>query len=207
MHPNPAFRPQQDDLAALFVREIGFAAIFAGTPDGPRVAHAPVVLGDDATTLQFHLARGNGLTKHLDGANALVVVQGPDAYISANWYADAAMAVPTWNYIAVEMEGTARKLDDGGLVAQLDALSALHEARVGESPPWTREKMDPNYFGRLTGAITGFEMRITAWRPTLKLSQNKPADERERLAAKVEASGHGAVAHLMRQLGGDKENI
>ena len=29
MHPNPVFRPRQDDLAALFVREIGFAALFA----------------------------------------------------------------------------------------------------------------------------------------------------------------------------------
>ena len=36
MHPNSAFRPDHDDLAAMFVREIGFAAIFAGTPDGRR---------------------------------------------------------------------------------------------------------------------------------------------------------------------------
>jgi transcriptional regulator len=36
MHPNSAFRPKQEDLAALLVREIGFAALFASTPDGPR---------------------------------------------------------------------------------------------------------------------------------------------------------------------------
>ena len=204
MHPNPAFRPRQDDLAALLVREIGFAAIFAATPDGPRVAHAPVVLSADATTLQFHLARGNGLTKHLAGAPALAVVQGPDAYVSANWYADAATAVPTWNYVAVEMEGVARKLEDAELVAQLDTLSTLHEARVGENPPWTRAKLDASHFARLTSAITGFEMRISAWRPTVKLSQNKDAAERERVAAGIERTGHGALAHLMRQLAGDK---
>src|SRR3546814_10012479 len=78
MHPNSAFRPRQDDLAELLVREVGFAAVFASTPDGPRVAHAPVVLSDDRTTLQFHLARGNALTRHLGGAIALAVVQGPD---------------------------------------------------------------------------------------------------------------------------------
>src|SRR3546814_9334697 len=44
MHPNSAFRPRQDDLAELLVREVGFAAVFASTPDGPRVAHAQVVL-------------------------------------------------------------------------------------------------------------------------------------------------------------------
>jgi len=200
MHPDPSFRPKRDDLSALFVREIAFAGIFADTPDGPRVAHAPVVLNEDATTLQFHLSRGSGLTKHIDGATALAVVQGPDAYVSASWYT-APDQVPTWNYVAIEMEGALRKLDDAELVAQLDTLSAQHEARVGANPPWTRDKMNPALFSRMCGAITGFEMRITAWRSTLKLSQNKAPDDRERVAAGIEASGHGALAHLMRQLG------
>lgn len=203
MHPNSAFRPRQENLAELLVREIGFAAIFASTSDGPRVAHAPVVLSDDRATLQFHLARGNALTRHLDGASALAVVQGPDAYISANWYADADQ-VPTWNYVAIEMEGVAQRLDDAALIAQLDTLSAQHEARVGANPPWTREKVNPALFSKMTGAITGFEMRITAWRPTIKLSQNKSADERERVIEGIEATGHGALAQLMRHLGGDR---
>lgn len=203
MHPNSAFRPRHDDLAELLVREIGFAAVFAATPDGPRVAHAPVVLSDDRSTLQFHLARGNALTRHLGGATALAVVQGPDAYVSASWYADADQ-VPTWNYVAIEMEGTVRQLDDAALIAQLDTLSASYEARVGANPPWTRDKMNPALFSKMTGAITGFELRITAWRPTIKLSQNKPADERDRVIAGVEASGHGALAQLMRHVGGDK---
>lgn len=200
MHPDPSFRPKQDDLPALFVREIAFAGIFAGTPDGPRVAHAPVVLSEDATTLQFHLSRGGGLTKHMDGATALAVIQGPDAYVSASWYT-APDQVPTWNYVAIEMEGVVRKLAVAELVAQLDTLSAQHEARIGANPPWTRDKMNPALFGKMCGAIIGFEMRITAWRSTLKLSQNKAPDERERVAAGIEASGHGALAHLMRQLG------
>lgn len=203
MHPNTDFRPKQDDLAAMFVREIGFAAIFASTPDGPRVAHAPMVLSDDGSMLQFHLARGNALTRHLAGAPTLAVVQGPDAYVSASWYADADQ-VPTWNYVAVEMEGTPRKLDDAELIAQLDILSASHEARIGANPPWTRAKMNPALFSRMTGAITGFEMRVTAWRPTLKLSQNKSTSERERVIAGLDAGGHGALAQLMRHLGGDR---
>jgi transcriptional regulator len=61
--------------------------------------------------------------------------------------------------------------------------------------------MNPARFSQMTGAITGFELRITAWRSTLKLSQDKAPGERERVAAGIEASGHGALAHLMRQLG------
>lgn len=204
MHPNPAFRPKVDDLAALLVREIGFAALFASTPDGPRVAHVPILLSKDAATLQFHLARGNGLTRHVDGSTLLAVVQGPDAYVSPGWY-EAADQVPTWNYVAVEMEGVAHKLDDAALIAQLDALSAQHEARIGANPPWTRDKMSPAVFSKMTEAITGFEMRVTAWRPTVKLSQNKPVDERERVSAGLDATGHGALAQLMRHLAADKE--
>src|SRR3546814_15902474 len=108
MHPNSAFRPRQDDLAELLVREIGFAAIFAATPDGPRVAHTPVVLSEDRGTLQFHLARSNAMTRNLGGTTALAVVQGPDACVSARRYA-AGDQVPTWNYVAIERGGGARK--------------------------------------------------------------------------------------------------
>src|SRR3546814_17794169 len=113
--------------------------------------------------------------------------------------------MPTWNYVAIEMEGVVRKLDDAELVAQLDTLSAAHEARVGANPPWTRAKMNPALFSKMTGAIVGFEMRIAAWRPTIKLSQNKSTDERGRVIAGVEATGHGALAELIRPLGGARE--
>ena len=42
MHPNNAFRSNDDPLA--FVAAHGFAHIFGQTPDGPRVAHAPVLV-------------------------------------------------------------------------------------------------------------------------------------------------------------------
>jgi transcriptional regulator len=37
------------------------------------------------------------------------------------------------------------------------------------------------------------------------LSQNKPHEERERVIDGIRASGHGALAQLMRHLGGDRE--
>ena len=66
--------------------------------------------------------------------------------------------------------------------------------------------MNPAQFSKMTGAIVGFEMRIAAWRPTIKLSQNKSADERDRVIAGVEVTGHGAIAQLMRHLGGDRKD-
>ncbi|MDX2209742.1 MAG: FMN-binding negative transcriptional regulator [Sphingopyxis sp.] len=199
MHPNPAFRPKDEDIAALLVREIGFAAIFLTTPDGPRVAHVPVLLAPDDRTLRFHLARGNALTKHLDGATALAVVQGPDAYVSPADYGDDAQ-VPTWNYVTVELEGRARQTSRDALITLLDDVSAAHEGRIAADPPWTRAKMDPAQFSRMVDAIIGFEIDVTAWRTTLKLSQNKAPDMASRVQTALAARGHGALAQLMQHL-------
>jgi transcriptional regulator len=197
MHPNAAFRAADRAVADALIDEIAFAAIFAITPGGPRVAHAPL-LRTGADTFRFHLARGNALTRHLDGAATLAVLQGPDAYISARWYTEPAQ-VPTWNYVAVEIEGTVRRLDDGELPGLIDALSNVHEARVTHGTPWTMTKMPDAKLQPMLGAITAFELHASDIRTTIKLSQNKSADERERVAAGLDAEGASAMAALVRE--------
>ena len=197
MHPNALFRSDDRALLAALLDEIGFGMVFMTTPDGPRVAHTPLLAaGEDK--VRFHVSRGNALAKHLAGAEALVVINGPDGYVSPRWYADP-NPVPTWNYVALELEGPVRRLEAEETTALLDALSARHEGRL-EGAPWTRDKMDPAKFRQLLAGIVGFELEIRARRPTLKLSQNKPAEERERVAAGHEATGAAGVAHLVRTL-------
>ena len=198
MHPNPAFRSDDRDLFAALIRESGFGMVFLTTPEGPRVAHVPLLL-TEAGTLRFHLARGNALTRHLDGAQALAVVNGPDGYVSARWYADPDQ-VPTWNYVALEMEGTVSRLDRDGLLALLEDVSAHHEGRVTQGTAWTMDKMDTAKRDRMMEMIVGFELAIETWRPTVKLSQNKPAAEWERIVAGLKDEGRLAIANLMERV-------
>jgi transcriptional regulator len=130
----------------------------------------------------------------------LMVVNGPDAYISPDWYGLDHNQVPTWNYLALELQGAVTRMDRDALVAQVEALTAAQEARLSPKPVWTRDKMDEGVFDKMIGAIIGFEMRITAWRGTAKLGQNKPEAAREGAAAALDACGQSAVAHLMRTL-------
>ena len=199
MHPNSAFR--WDDRAALrgFGEAIGFGMLFAPTPDGPRVAHVPFVFLDEGR-IGFHIARGNGIAKHLAGSDALLVVNGPDGYVSPDWYQLDNNQVPTWNYLAAEFEGPVSPMETEGLVAQIDGLTEMHESRLAPKPVWTRGKMDEGRFEKMLGAIQGFELRVTGWRGTSKLGQNKPVDARLRAADAVEAAGNLALAHLMREL-------
>jgi transcriptional regulator len=194
MHPAPAFRSDEDWLATA--AEIGFAHIFVAGADGPMVVHAPVTLHD--RRLRFHVARSNRATPHLPGAIAVASVQGVDGYISPNWYATPVDQVPTWNYVAVEIDGVLTSLDEPALLEQLDALAAVHEPRVNPVAPWTRDKTDPRRIEALLRGICGFELRPTAVRGTRKLSQNKTVADRAGVVAGLEAIGHDALAAAMR---------
>jgi len=197
MHPTPAFRYGDTEYRNRLIREIGFATIFLQTADGPHAAHTPVHLTDD-NILRFHLARGNALTRHLHGETALAVINGPDAYISARWY-DADNQVPTWNYIAYELSGAVKRSDPDGLPALLELLSDHHESQLDHGKPWTMSKMQPEYLEKMLRGIVGFELTVETVRETVKLSQNKPTAERERLAAGLESEGKHEMAKVMRE--------
>lgn len=197
MHPNPLYRTEDRALMESLIAEIGFGMVFAQTPDGPRVAHTPLLTTGDGA-VQFHLARGNALSRHLDGATALIVVNGPDAYVSPRWYANRD-TVPTWDYVALEIEGRVRRMADEGLEAFLHAAIEKHEMRLA-GEPWLAAESSEKVWAGLFRGIVGFELEVLGWRPTLKLSQNKSAEERVRIADGLEAAGHGALAHLVRNI-------
>lgn len=197
MHPNPLFRSGDRAWLGALVDRVGFGMVFLTTADGPRVAHMPLLrCGEDR--LRFHLSRGNALTRHLEGARALVVVNGPDGYVSPRWYDDRA-TVPTWDYVALELEGTIRQLTCDELEELLYRSIEENESQLsGEK--WTAGETPQPMWDKLAAAITGFELAIEEWRPTLKLSQKKSASERERIASQHAANGKGALAAAMREL-------
>jgi transcriptional regulator len=195
VHPNLTFRWDDDEAMLDMVGSVAFTRIFAATDAGPRVAHVPVLVCT-GPALRFHLANGNALASAIDGRVALALTEGPNAYLSANWYVDVRGAVPTWNYTAVECEGPVRRLDRGALIELVDTLSARLEPRVGEN--WTRAKMDPARFEAMLGAITAFELRIEDLRGTRKVSQNKSDDEVAGVLRGMAASGATDMAEAIR---------
>ncbi|NMW30720.1 FMN-binding negative transcriptional regulator [Altererythrobacter sp. RZ02] len=197
MHPNPSYRSDDRALMETLLDEIGFGTVFLTTPDGPRVAHTPLVSTGDGA-VQFHIARANALARHLDGATALAVINGPDAYVSPRWYSNR-KTVPTWDYISLELEGRVRHMDDDGLEALLHTLIERGETRLG-GDQWNAQETPADIWAKLFGAIRGFELEILAWRPTLKLHQGTTAEDRANIASGLENSGSPALAQLMRTL-------
>lgn len=195
MHPSPAFAWTEEGQMLDFVGCRGFAHIFVAGPDGPYVAHAPVlVMGN--RRIQFHLARSNRAASSFAGARVLASVSDLDAYHSANWYASENQ-VPTWHYQVVEIEGPAREISHDELVAQLDGLSAKFEAIFQPSSPWTREKMDPRRFEALTRALVGFEIEPEAIRGSRKFNQHKSGADIEANVRGLTEAGRADVAHAI----------
>ena len=200
MHPARLFHVDDAEplLAQLAARP--FVTI-AAAPDGrPRVAHAPAVVRrlGDGLAIDFHLSRGNALSPFLSqGFRAVAVSLGPDAYVSPDWYESADQA-PTWNYVSVEAEGPVSVLDEAGLIAQVDALSAQEEARLLPKPPWTRAKMRPGLFESMLRGIVGARLTVERLQGVSKLGQNKGEADR---AGVIQALGGHPLARLMEDRG------
>ncbi|MFL6845069.1 MAG: FMN-binding negative transcriptional regulator [Allosphingosinicella sp.] len=197
MHPNRKFQLTDREAMAALVRELGFGLILVSAAEGLRAVHVPVLL--DGDRLRFHVSRRNDVTAALTAGNdALFVATGPHAYISPEWYG-LEDRVPTWNYVAVELEGPVRTLDEGELAQLVDDLSGENEARLAPKAPWTRDRMGEGRFDALLKAIVGFEMRVAQWRGTAKVDQDKPAEVRSRIAEALSQRGEAAMAEIMRK--------
>ena len=188
MHPNPVFRRQTREWALAFARERGFGALTATGPEGVLAAHVPFVLDDDRVLA--HLVRVNPLARHLGGgpADALLIVPGPDGYVSPDWYGEAQM-VPTWNYVAVHLRGVLQLLDDTALRPILDRLSHTFETRLAPKPPWKTDKVDDALLSRMARQIVPVEMSLKTVESTVKLNQNRSAAARAGAAAALAAGG------------------
>jgi transcriptional regulator len=195
VHANRKFWWDDKSEILEFIQHTAFAHLFVQGPDGPLVAHVPVVVTREGN-LRFHLAKSNPVTRAIEGAVALASFGGEDAYISPDWYGSDDQ-VPTWNYVTAEVRGPVTRLSDTELAAQLDDLSAEHEARLLPKRPWTRAKMSPGLFEGMLKAIVGFEMTADSVAGTLKLGQNKQVEDRMAAIVGLRAAGAMAVADLM----------
>lgn len=197
MHPNRKFHIRDRQAMASLVRELGFGVLFVSAADGPRSVHVPVLL--DGDRLRFHVSRGNAVhSTLLEGARALFVATGPHAYISPEYYG-LEDRVPTWNYVAVELEGPVRPMEPEALVSLLDDMSDEQEARLAPKRPWTRDKMSEGRFEGLLKAISGFEMLVADWRGTAKVDQDKPEEVRNRIADALAERDERDMAAAMRK--------
>lgn len=171
------------DAAAIarLLHEHPFATLITPGDAEPLVSHVPLQYRPapgSKGVLLGHLARANPHGQHFAGRASVAVFHGPHAYVSPSWYADPANAVPTWNYAVAHVHGQADLMDDAETRALLDEL--VHRYEGGRDQPWHLQ-LAGRPLAAMLGAIVGFRLTIERIDAKFKLSQNRSADDRERV--------------------------
>jgi transcriptional regulator len=190
MYVPSAFAPADDAVHELLARHRAADLVTVG-PGGLTATMLPFLFDARRRTLRGHLARNNDHWRTVDGASALVIVRGPDAYISPSWYATKAehgRVVPTWNYVTAHVHGVVTVHDDPAWVGDLvRELTDRHEA--GRATPWSVDDAPPKFYAGQLRAIVGVEMAIERIEAKFKLSQNRPAADVDGVIEGLRAAG------------------
>jgi transcriptional regulator len=194
MHIKPAFKLSDVEQARSIARAHPFATIVT---DDLRATHMPCLVDEEADGLVIlgHVAHADPVAEALAGP-VLLIFQGPHGYVSASWYEQD--TIPTWNHVTLHVRGTPQRLDDP--LPVLERTVDHFEAAVEQ--PWSLRRLGDG--ARETAeAVVAFRLRAESWHAEGKLSQDKPADERARLIAGLEAPGpyrNAPLAALMRRV-------
>jgi len=186
------FSIEDRDALDRLIRDHPFGLLIAQVGGRPYATHLPFLL--DGERLLAHVARGNPHWRSMDGkTEMLAVFSGPHAYVSPRWYAEGP-AVPTWNYIAVHVYGAPRVIDDTASVrGLLERLVDEYEAGA-----WTVAGQDADYVDRMVRGVVAFELPVQRIEGKFKLSQNRPAGDRQRVADELVNSPDPTAADLGR---------
>lgn len=193
------FKETDPERLVALLRDYPFGMLVTVRAGLPCVNHIPLLYErrqDGTQVLRGHVAKANPQWQDLaENQTALVVFQGPHAYVSPRWY--EIPGVPTWNYAVVHVYGKARLLHDASaLEALLVQLTTVYEST--QSTPWKPE-LSGEHREKLLGMIVGFEIEIQEMQGKFKLSQNRPENDRHNVIQQLQKSPFtSAVATLMQ---------
>ena len=199
---------QEHDLGRLHqhMLDTRLAVLVSHGEQGLLATHLPVLVDTgegEFGTVYAHLARANRQWQDLEqGAEALLVFPGADAYVSPSYYpskADNPKVVPTWNYLAVHAYGPAEVVHDAAkLLTIVSRLTQRHEQ--GRSEQWKVDDAPADYIDGMLRAIVGIRLPIARLQGARKLSQNRSAEDiagvREGLGASTDYLDNQLAAQM-----------
>jgi transcriptional regulator len=204
MYRPTAFREDRLQVLHALMRAHPLAQLVTAGAGGLMANPLPFLIDSDVSekgTLRGHLARANNQLPALrEGAEALIIFQGPQAYVTPSWYpskAEDGKVVPTWNYVTVHAWGTPCIVEDADwLQRQLTDLTMAQEQARSEA--WAVADAPAPFIATLKKAIIGLEIPIARIEGKWKVSQNRSeADSRGVVEGLRGEGGNEAMAELI----------
>ena len=185
MYTPTQFKVEDVAEAHTLMRAHPFAILITQGADGMFATHLPTILkmGGPANLgrIECHVARPNPQWRNFaPDTDALMIFQGPEAYIRPGWYPSKAehdKVVPTWNYAVAHAYGRLEVVQDPAwLLTHVSELSQQQEAPY--RAPWSTADAPENFLTMLARGIVGLKLAITRLEAKAKMSQNREPRDR-----------------------------
>lgn len=201
MRKNHHFSLDDPEAVKRLIRENPWVTLVSMTSRGLIASHYPVLLDEtrDQISVVSHVGRPDEKLHELGATEALLIVEGPNGYISPGWYDDQP-AVPTWNFVVAHLYGVPEVLSDA---ENLQVLGRLVDHF--EDPMPTPRRMDGTpdnaaYARDIVGGTMGFRFTATRFVAKNKMSQNKDDATIERVLQGLESPGPYRNRPLAREM-------
>jgi transcriptional regulator len=191
------FEASTADIAA-FVREQMLALVVTSAGNDTLTTPLPLLADTDATgavtSFLGHFALSNPQVELVRRQpRALILFQGPHAYISPGWVSRPGWA-PTWNYMLAQFQAEISLLPQDND----EAIRALVTALEGDGPDsWRVERVGKRY-APMVQRVVAFRAAVVSSRGRFKLGQDETD---ETFAEIVAALGDAPLAGMMRRRG------
>lgn len=179
MYIPPDFEVADSAAVITLVDRFPFGLLATNEEPYPRLTHLPMIaeLRDGELWVLGHVARANGHAQSIGNqCPATIAFQGAHAYVSASWYEEPYVTVPTWNYTAAHLCGTLREGDAWDVLVRLTA-----KFERGGADAWDPQRLETDFREKQLRGIVAFEMRAERVYAKAKLSQNRTSADRMRV--------------------------
>lgn len=158
--------------------------------------------GSGFGTFIGHVSLNNEMWKTPANEDALAIFQGPNTYITPNWYATKAEThevVPTWNYAAVHAWGRITvHHDDKFKRMAVGLLTKIHEST--NDIAWKMGDAPQEFLTSQLEGIVGFEFEVTRLKAKWKLNQNRTEADRAGVIDGLAARNTGDDSAIRRMM-------
>ncbi|QLD13084.1 FMN-binding negative transcriptional regulator [Microbacterium oleivorans] len=191
MRRTPDYAVGDADWVKALVRENPWASLISFVPGRGLVAsHYPIMLEEDtdAIVIVSHVGRPDERLHELGRHELLVVISGPQGYVSPGWY-EVTPAVPTWNFAVAHAYGTPELLSDEDNLDVLERMVRHLERPLATPFLMTGTLENEEYARRIVGGTVGFRLRVDRFEAKEKMSQDKPPAVVDRVLAHLRSPG------------------
>ena len=201
MYVPKIYKPKDPEVVYSYIEKNAFATLVT-QGEGLLASHIPLLLekSEQSNYLTGHVSKANEIIDQLkDGQQVLAMFMEHHAYVSSSWYDH--VNVPTWNYIAVHIYGTATLLSGDDLYHSIENMVNKYES--GRKDRFHLKDFGQEELNAHLNGLVGFRISIDRVEAAYKLSQNRKDHNYKEIISQLRLGGTDlelAIAQEMEEL-------